>query len=252
MKKAVVIFSFLTLWSCSTNKKVVDNSPIPEINNQQLVEILSKNNFQFDWFVSKAKLKVKSPEESFSGKLYFRMKRDSIIWAVIKKYSAEAIRTLITHDSIYTLDRLNTKYSIQPYTKIDQVTNIDLSFIDMQDYLFGNIDIDSSNIINIQIINRKYVANITKEGIDLIFTIDPRSHHIDKVLYKREDGSTTEILLSKYKQRESIFVPFEREILIVDQLGQQSRIRMEFSEIEIDKPKVTRFSIPEHYERIDG
>ena len=247
-----ILLSILFLFSCKTSKAIVNQGPVPDRSETELTEALEMHNYQFDWVTSKADMNVESPDENFKGTLYFRLKRDSIIWTVMKKFSAEAIRVLITKDSIYALDRLNTQYSINPYSKIASVGNIDLEFVELQDFLFGNVSTNGAILESIENMEDEFVMTYSTNNFNIEYHINAYTLELTLTKVSQDNGKWVSTSFGNYKMvSDKIALAHEREVKAYDPANGLTKMRLEFKELEVDVPKTTKFSIPDHYEKVD-
>ena len=76
-----------------------------------------------------------------------RIKKDSIIWISLKApLGIEVLRTMITPDSIYFMNRMNKTYFIKPVSHLKEVVNTNINFFQLQEILFSSPEITSSDI----------------------------------------------------------------------------------------------------------
>jgi hypothetical protein len=252
IKSIFILGVILLLNACSGTKKIVYEGPMPERSHEELLNALDNHNYQFDWVTSKADLNVESPDESFKGTLYFRLKRDSIIWVVMKKFSAEAIRALATHDSIYAIDRINAKYTIKSFDEFSSLANVKMEFVELQDFLFGNVDLTKATFRSIDIINDDYVMNYDYEKLKFSYLINAYNLNLSEIRILNDDGKWVSSTFDDYKMvSDKAMLAHERMVQTFDPTIGLTTMRLAFKELEVDQAKTTKFSIPEHYERVD-
>jgi hypothetical protein len=213
---------------------------------------LLENQVKADWLEGKAKVSYSDEYggESFSATI--RIKRDSAIWMVFKKFSLEGARALIRPDSFFVIDRLNREYTAKPFDYIQQEYNLPVSFQGLQAILLGNpvffssqseAGIDSSRYLLSQKTD-KLNAKYWLEGAEMLlseFLVDDfrnrRSLSVVSTDYRALDG----------KQKFSYFRSFN-----LSNGGQDhTHVGVEFSKVEINVPQKMDFEIPKNYERVD-
>ena len=93
----------------------------------------------YEWMSAKmsGELKVESGELPFTGVL--RMQRDSVIWiSAASLFGMEAVRTLITNDSIVVINRLDKTYLAEPVETFRESLQTPLTLQECQSMLLGN------------------------------------------------------------------------------------------------------------------
>ena len=95
----------LVITSCKSKKVIPNEKDISEKSTTFLLKALGQNKVEAEWLTAKAKINYKDDNEKIKFTSYIRMRKDSVIWFVIKKAGVEAIRTQITTDSVYIINR---------------------------------------------------------------------------------------------------------------------------------------------------
>ena len=120
--------TLLLVASCSPRKKLV--KPTPETD--------------FEWMTAKMTMDVASPGmemNNVSGML--RMRRDSALWiSASAMLGMESVRTLITQDSVFLINRFDQTYLIEPYPVAAEKMHLPATFQEIQALLLGDRSID--------------------------------------------------------------------------------------------------------------
>lgn len=122
--------------SCKSKKLVTPSTNTVTVGWEQ---VLDAHNVDFEWLGAKANVRFEDDVQSFSGKLYLRMKKSESIWMVGKKLSIEGARILITPDSVFVINRLERNYMAGSFSAITKQYGISLNFDELQNLLAGNI-----------------------------------------------------------------------------------------------------------------
>jgi hypothetical protein len=244
----LVIFTALAMSSCGGNKKIVYQGDPPDRTSIELLSALEDRNIDFDWFVSKAGAKIESPEENAKGTVYLRVKKDSMIWLVFKKYSVEASRMLITQDSFFIIYRLDKKYERGSIEDLEQAFNIDFSFKDAQQLIVGNSFLPDTSQLDITMEPPYY--KMDGEDLDFLLTywINGFDLSLEKLNYRDNRGREVNIKYGDYRIIEGKGrIPYLREYDVPADDGQRAYFKLDFKEIGFEKPERTIFRIPEQY-----
>ncbi len=236
------------LSACGGGKKVVTNEIALPRTVDTLVQTLTSQHINYDWIVAKGKAKFANENESIGTKIYLRMKKDSIIWLVIKKYSVEQSRILIRPDSFFILYRLDQVFERGTFDQLNLGLSINYSFEQMQALLAGNYPIPDLGTAESYIFSGKNRLDGYNDDLKLSYIFHPSTLAIETV--HAEDSESRKVMILLGDINEDSGIPFMRHFFITDAHGSVSKALVDFSEFEIDKPKTTKFSIPAHYEEL--
>lgn len=237
--------------SCTSSKRVTD-TVISDLDKEAVIETIKQNNYSYEWFVAKGKAHIESPEENVKTTCYIRIKKDSLIWMAFKKLSIEAVRTKITPDSFFIAYRTESQYEKGSMEEIRKALDLDISFSEMQDYLVGLFpEVDSSSS-SLDFQDKHYILTGVEKELTISTWVDAFDLKPTKVIARDNEMRTISATFGKYKEANNdIAIPFLRKIITDQGDGQQSSIKFDFSEILIDVPKATKFTIPPYYEEIN-
>ena len=129
---------FLLLSSSCKSTKRGATAKLKQRSAPWLVKKTNQSRVEADWLDAKAKIDFRSDDFSIVATAYIRMKKDSVIWMVGKKFGVEGVRALVTTDSVYVLDRLNKEYRAEGISYLQLRFNLSMSYYDLQDILLGN------------------------------------------------------------------------------------------------------------------
>jgi hypothetical protein len=127
--------------SCKSRKKAVATLPAANENiaHEQLIDSAFKANFSEEWLSGKMGVEYKSAGSSLGFNANIRMRKDSVLWASITPgLGIEAVRVVLTVDSLKILNRLSNKYFLGDYKYLERMMGVSLEFKDIQSLLLGN------------------------------------------------------------------------------------------------------------------
>lgn len=240
----------ILLAGCKTSKPKA--TAIVDRSSGEIYGAIFDHNQDFDWFVADGSLKVDSPMENVSAKVYLRMKKDSIIWSVVKKVGVEGGRILATPKSYAIVNRIEGSYSRGSTSQLLSDSGMDLEFVDVQHALFGNIMLPDTSTTSISRLGPLYTVHQagTTATEESKYVVNSENLQIEKVEMTIARNQSMSIEYSDYKPCDTGgTIPHKRKVTIVDQ-GMVSTIILDFKSISIDVPKSTKFSIPRHYEEV--
>lgn len=133
----LIVFCGL-LTSCVTKQKVL-REPIKEQGADYLFNKLKENELKFKFLVLKGDINSEIDKESNSFSFNMRIKKDTLIWVSISPaLGIEALRVMITPDSIWVMNRINKEYFKTTYEYVNQIMSSTFDFDMLQAFLVGN------------------------------------------------------------------------------------------------------------------
>jgi hypothetical protein len=116
---------------------------------QSTLYTLTTNRIPFQTFSSKVKVDYRGSDgKNYDVNANIRMLRDSTIWISVNALlGIEALRALITADSVKLIDKLNKTYTARSISYLQDVTSLPLDLPTLQDLIIGNAVFIDSNVI---------------------------------------------------------------------------------------------------------
>jgi hypothetical protein len=148
---ALLLLFALTASSCKSKKSLPKQTPVALVDTVtekckmdfKTGKALSKRMYdnELDFTYASAKLSceltIDSNDQSFN--ISVRCRKDSVIWLSISKLGIEAVRILITKDSVkFTIGLTERKFFTGDFSYINQLLHADLDYDMLQALLFGN------------------------------------------------------------------------------------------------------------------
>ncbi len=241
----------IVISGCKTKKIVQYTGPVPDRSKGEILTALSDHNYDFVWYACETSITLNTPDEGVSGKSYIRMRRDSIIWASVKKFKVEAVRSLITPETYIAANRLDKTYQKGSTEDVFAKMGLSLDFMDVQQAIFGNIIIPDSNTISIEKEGEHYVVKAMDQDLQLKYWVNAYDLELDKVKMVDYRGREINIDYDDYRTIDSgEKLAFFRHYIVPSNGTGDAEIFMKVKKIEINIPKKTRFSISSRYERV--
>lgn len=248
----LIIFLLLLTVSCKSKKEILTTTSLKPQTSEFLMTQLAENQVNAQWLTAKTKIAFDNNNQIQRAYSTIKMRKDSIIWMNIKKLGIEAARVQVTPDSVYLIDRINGQYSIKGLNFITEKFNLPANFSTLQNFLLGNAvfftrSLSASNDdLNYQLLGEtdRLVSQYWLNGI---------SYQLTKMYFsEKEEKRQLVSTLSDYRpiNETQNFSYFRSIDLDSTEMG-KVKVEFNFTEVEINQPTTIRFSIPDHYERID-
>ncbi|MFZ1703804.1 MAG: DUF4292 domain-containing protein [Saprospiraceae bacterium] len=248
MRQILVLFGSLTflLISCSPLKKV--ESIHRDYSQEEILTSLANHNHEFTWFHSKAKAQIRTSTMSHNADLVIRMLKDSAVWVQIKKFEIELARMLISPTDYTILYRLETAYETSSLDKIRDMVGMEISFDDVQQWMFGNIPLPETDLVSISQNEENVLIQFSTKDWRLAYVLDKNTLLLKNAEIRDRSDRILRIQWEDYKKSNNgINVAYSRTIFFPEEPGVTGVIKLDFTEIELDVPKELKFVIPSHY-----
>lgn len=211
-----------------------------------------KNHIDFKTFSAKINVNyVDADDKNYNVNAVLRMYKDSLIWASVNAiFGIEALRVLITKDSVKILDKQNKLYTARSVSYLKEVAALPLTLSQLQDLLIGNPVFLDSNIIsysnsadNISLLSIgelfKNLTTVTKDNKLLLRT------KLDDADVSR--NRTCDLGYSDYDNRSGTNFATVRKITVAEK--KKLDIRLDFKQYNFNPELTFSFPIPKNYKR---
>jgi hypothetical protein len=240
----------ISIISCASGKKILptkkDHSP------SDILKALENHNQEFTWFHGKASAEIRTTTESRDVNMVLRMKQDSAVWVVVKKFEVEAARMLVTPEEYTLLFRLENGYQRASFDKIRDMVGMPVGFSDVQQWMFGNIILPETDSIDIAQNENDIIVAFTSGNWLVRYSLDNTNLKLKQANVLDENNRELTILYDNYKKlKNGMSVAFTRSFLFPEGSGGTGSVKLKFSEIEVNIPKELKFVIPSHYREFE-
>ena len=256
-------------FSCRTSKKITATaSPAPsaEMTFQQAMDSMRHNIPSFTALTAKGDIEFNSSGNSVSFSFHLRMKRDSAIWlSVSPLLGIEAVRILLTKDSVKALDRLNNIYYSDGYNAVNILANANLNFSLLQSMVmagyFPSSDSDTLRSLYVEnpdylltTIEKKNKSRSEEESAVLPFTWDiwvsPADNRIHKMnIAEPANQKNVRVDYGDFRDTGAGIIPFRQDVNLTDDAGQKSaQVIISFAKVNPVSTVGLPFNIPSRFE----
>lgn len=266
-KGKVALYLFLPLvmlMGCKTQRTIIKD-PIREEGAEYLISQLKKNEARFEALTARfsaTMVQDNKDRTSFSGQM--RIKRDSLIWMSISPaLGIEAVRLVISQDSIFLLNRINKTYLKTDFSFINGVINAALDYDMLQAFLIGNdfafyeigkfrASIDGMQY-RLTTSNRNKIKKYIREHQDITtiplqtIWLDPGTFKISHVSVKEleVEGRKLNAYYSGFEVVNNTLFPTKIKIDVSAE--KKMDLDLEYSRIDFDADQTFPFKIPSSY-----
>ncbi len=229
-------------------KRHAYSTKIPDIKKQQ---------DDFDFFKSKAKINIKTDTEEITATFILRMQDAKTIWMSLSKFGKEALRAKLTNDTIFYVNKFpaeNRFYIVEPTKPYLEKHDIPLDFTSLQQIFFGNhpLKLELTDVISTK--DSCIIYHQVRNGTNIFSEINKNTLKLKQTKIISKNKSDT--LLVEYKSYTTvgtISIPTEFTFYISkvsDTIRDKTFISIELSDYAfITEELGFNFTIPEGYEK---
>jgi len=251
------------LGACSPSRRVL-KAPLKEEGAEYLFTRLKEKELKYDWFSARfsAEYTNKGKQNSLSGQI--RIRKDSLIWiSLTPMLGIEALRVMISQDSVKMINRLDDTYFIGDYELLNRFLNTNIDYDLLQAFLLGNdlqfyengkfhssIDRGEYKLSTAARQKLKKFVRSSQENMKILIQniwLDPVTFKITCADVKeiRRDNIKLESTYGDFQQFEGQLFP--RKMTYTIWAENTIRVKMEFSRLALDTPQQFPFKIPSSY-----
>jgi hypothetical protein len=267
MKRFLFIaIAIVALASCRSTKKIQtaiskkDTSATVTIDGSKADSILfihnllnkiDSNRIQYTTFNGKVNVDYKSDDgKKYNVNATIRMYKDSAIWISANAIlGIEAMRVLVTKDSVKLLDKLNKTYTARSVDYLQEVTALPLNLFTLQDLIIGNAVFVDSNVVKVSS-NANTISFLTiGQWFKNLLTLDAANNSLmhsklDDVNIAR--NRTADLSYSDYETKKGFLFSTKRSINVTEKT--RLDIKLDFKQYELNQNISFPFSVPKNYD----
>jgi hypothetical protein len=219
---------------------------------QNTLRKIDSNRIDFRTFSAKVGVDYTGSDgKKYDVNANIRMYKDSAIWVAVNALlGIDAMRLLITKDSVKLLDKLNKTYTERSVDYLQEITALPLNLYNLQDLILGNPVFLDSNVISYSVSNNQIALLSLGRLFKNLITVN----EADKVLLhsKLDDADptrnrTADLTYSDYESKRSAPFSTKRRIVVAEK--NRLDIKLEFKQYEFNQEVSFPFNVPKNYDR---
>lgn len=256
-KKAFRILSLLVVvLSFACKRPPVTGVSLPPSAAENTADKVNVQDVDFDYFKSKSKISYTDASNNQTVTVDIRIKRDSVIWLSISKLGIEGVRSLITRDSIFVLDRLNNDYQIYDFTSLSRKFNFPINFDFLQAAILGNLPVKEKPNRKIKVLREKgfYLLRQSDDSVTIDNYVSLDDLKLKKILVvEKPTNNSLSLNYENFSLLNNFLFPYSSLISLNYQSPEgnyKTVVTIQHTKAEIsDKELKFPFAVPPKYER---
>ncbi len=246
---AFIFFIAISSFSCKRQRISTPNAVETDLGGVTIQEI------DFNYFNSRSKVTFTDAENNVTATVNIRMKKDSIIWLSVSKLGVEGMRSVITQDSIFVLDKLKNEYTAYDFASLKEKFNFNITFDILQAAILGNLPLSRKKTKE-KIIkeNDLYLLRQKENTITVDNYISAENMKLKKISMVEEPTNNSLTLnYENFNMLNNFLFPYSSLISLQYQSSQGNyttvvaiqHLKAEISDKELKFP----FNVPQKYDR---
>lgn len=194
----------------------------------------------FTYLQARAKVHYEDRNEHFKSAVELRIKKDSAIWLSFRPaLNVEAVRVLITQDSLMLIDRINEQDTAYSFKDLQQKLRVEIDFSLLQALLIGNLLKKNANLRLTTPKDSTTILQQQARNLDIISHINAQNKVTKVNLIDQITNSNGEVDYENFQPIATILFPFSLTALLryKDQDGRNNAASIEINYSKVDFPK---------------
>lgn len=203
-------------FTISCNRKTVQLSTYENIKVKDLMTVMDTSYLNFDELKARFKIKADLNGNSRSFNADIRWEKDEQIWMSFSIFGFEGIRALFTQDSVHIINKLEKQYFYGNYKALEQLSQVPLSFSEIENLLLGRILSVDDKKPAVQVKGKSAIIEMEDELYKAKISVDKSTLSIQHFLITSWlENRSLDVTLSDYQQIENKNWPKQRDYNII-------------------------------------
>jgi hypothetical protein len=219
---------------------------------RKMVLDINANRIRYNTFTSKVNIDYTGSDgKKYNINANIRMFKDSAIWISANALlGIEAMRVLITKDSVKLLNKLEKTYTARSVDYLQEITSLPLDLFTLQDLIIGNPVYIDTNVVAFSKKNNTITLLSIGNWFKNLATLDASNNSLlhlklDDVNIAR--NRTADLNYSEYENKKGFLFSTKRKISVTEKT--RLDIVLDFKQYELNEQVSFPFSIPKNYDR---
>lgn len=238
---------------CSSTRRA-GSAELRERSPEYLMRQLAANQVKAEWMEARAKIDYDDGSLAIGATATIRLRRDSVLWVVVRKLGFEVARALVRPDSVFVLDRLNNEYYAKDLNYITQEYQLPADFQILQAIVLGNPVFFMNKGFQVELSpTGEYHLFGQRDAMENHYWMSGSPMHLQRMVFDdRELQRRLQLQLAEYGQTaEDEKFSYLRNLELNSRNTGKVQIDIRFSQVEFNVPKNIKFEVPERYTRVD-
>lgn len=269
MKLIYAIGSLFLLLACAGQKEVIrhdeDADKLKKVGLEELLTEVHAHDFKYEHLKIKANANYKDAEGNKTQfRIILRAQKDSIIHIGISKAGIQAVKAVITVDSLKMVNMIDKNYMLGSFQEVQKMLPLNIALADVEHLIMGNLlpSLDSNELqagviegdyflsnVNLKKWKRIYEKGKATDDWIFMYKIDPENFKIKElVVYLPNKGIHISAQYADFQKDEDSGQMYAQQVsLSIDEGVKNTSLSLKISKLESGKQQRFPFDIPEKY-----
>lgn len=263
----IVLVAVVLMASCRTTKNIQtaiakkDSSVVVMVPSEDrkndtvefihnILRKVDSSRLNFQTFTAKVNVDYQGSEgKNYNVNANVRMYKDSAIWISANAVlGIEALRMLITKDSVKLLNKLEKTYTARTVDYLQEMTQLPLDLKVLQDLIIGNPVFIDTNVVSFATNGSSISLLSLGQWFKNLLTVDANGNF---VLHSKLDDAdlarnrTADLLYSDYETKKGVPFAAKRRITVSEK--KRLDVKLDFKQYDFNTEVSFPFSIPKNY-----
>ncbi|NJB71542.1 hypothetical protein GGR42_002004 [Saonia flava] len=249
-KGALAILTFLFVFSCKSNKVVIDGAVDESMVAKNIIKNHYSNQLNYRTLSGRMKIDYSDGVSSQGVSVSLRMERDKAIWI---SAPLGMVKAYITPDRVSFYNKLQNEYFDGNFNYLSNLLGTELDFKKVENLLLGQAIFDlRQEKYNATVNNSNYELKPKKvhELFKALFQIEPKNFKMaTQQISQPWEKRLLEIQYKNYQEIDKRVLPNEIGIVAI-QDEEKTMIDIEYRNIEFNKPMNFPYKIPKGFKEV--
>ena len=217
---------------------------------QAVLQALDSGHINFQTFSSKVNVDYRGSDgKNYDVNATIRMQKDSVIWISVNALlGIEAMRVLITRDSVKLIDKLNKTYRAHRVNYLQETTALPLDLATLQDLIIGNPVFLDSTVIGYTRSSGTISLLVLGKLFKNLISVNESDHTVQHI--KLDDvnparSRTAALSYADYATKNGVRFATKRTISVTEK--KKLDIRLDFKQYDFNEALSYPFTIPKNF-----
>lgn len=249
----IAIVAIFTLQACKSNQNLQSGNK-PRKGWKHTLANADMERPDFETLTLNGKAEVRMPAQGMRIGASYRINiaKDSLIWIRMSKFGIEAVRVLITQDSIFVLDKLSNSLRVTDFSLAERYTGLEGNFGALQDLILGNLYLIPEKMSAEKKKGNPHIFTGSQAGMDFRYTIDTDIYKVLEI--EAQNSGQNQHSLIKYedfKEAGTSRIATKGALSVI--APTETGVKFNHSKVEVNPNKISfKFTVPASYERISN
>jgi len=255
----VAVCAALLIFSCKTRKQLISARPVADSTvkvktidlKAERLNAIRAAQTNFNTFSGRASTQLNLNGNKNNVTLNLRLQNGKKIWASVTAIAGiEVARALVTPDSIFLINRLQSVYFKKPFSYINKLAGKQVNFKTLESLFIGNAVPELlNNSASLQTIGDTVTVSGVTDSLVYKLILGPGMRAVQTNISNQSESQSLQVTNNAVVQAVNHVMPTQIDIKTLVN-GKKIQVNLHYTKFDFDQPLEFPFSIPASYDEI--